>query len=98
MDPIKKAEWISALRSGNYEQGQRYLKREGDEGRSKYCCLGVLRELVQPGCDLYENEQSSVLNENHACGLSEDQQRSLARMNDFGDSFLTIASYIETNI
>lgn len=40
---VKKL-WISALRSGEYEQGQKML-RNGD----KFCCLGVL-------CDLYQKE------------------------------------------
>jgi hypothetical protein len=33
--------WIEALRSGQYEQGQNYL-RVG----SRYCCLGVLCEIA----------------------------------------------------
>src|ERR1044072_5739990 len=32
--------WIWALRSGNYKQGQAYLRR-GDQ----YCCLGVKAEI-----------------------------------------------------
>ena len=36
--------WIAALRSGNYKQGQQYLKTEDD-----YCCLGV-------ACDLFSEE------------------------------------------
>ena len=41
MKPEIKAQWLTALRSGDYQQGQNYL-RQGDQ----YCCLGVL-------CDLY---------------------------------------------
>lgn len=41
MKPDIKAQWLTALRSGDYRQGQGYL-RQGDQ----YCCLGVL-------CDLY---------------------------------------------
>lgn len=44
---IKKL-WVDALRSGEYEQGQEYLKREEESG-AKHCCLGVL-------CELYEEE------------------------------------------
>jgi hypothetical protein len=36
-----KARWLEALRSGKYEQGTTYLKN-GD----KYCCLGVLCDVV----------------------------------------------------
>jgi hypothetical protein len=45
-----KAEWVAALRSGRYNQGQsqlRYLQEE--DGSAKFCCLGVL-------CDLYARE------------------------------------------
>jgi len=41
MKPDIKQAWLTALRSGDYQQGQGYL-RQGDQ----YCCLGVL-------CDLY---------------------------------------------
>jgi len=36
-----KAQWIAALRSGEYAQGQ-YRLRQGD----RFCCLGVLCELA----------------------------------------------------
>jgi hypothetical protein len=42
MDPVVKAEWVAALRSGDYRQGKLALRTENAE----YCCLGVL-------CDLY---------------------------------------------
>lgn len=34
--------WIEALRSGEYKQGQRTLRRNG-----RYCCLGVLCEVAR---------------------------------------------------
>lgn len=41
-----KQQWVDALRSGQYQQGQAYLRNEDN----KYCCLGVLSELaVQAG-------------------------------------------------
>ena len=36
-----KAMWLTALRSGEYEQGQGYLNNDG-----KFCCLGVLCDLA----------------------------------------------------
>lgn len=36
-----KGNWVSALKSGDYTQGDGHLKR-GD----KYCCLGVLCDLA----------------------------------------------------
>ena len=43
MDPIVKAKWVAALRSGAYGQGTGQL-RDGNE----YCCLGVLCDLRGP--------------------------------------------------
>jgi hypothetical protein len=37
---MKAADWVKALRSGDYEQGQEYLCRGG-----RFCCLGVLCEI-----------------------------------------------------
>ena len=34
-------EWVAALRSGKYKQGQRYLRSCNDA----YCCLGVLLDI-----------------------------------------------------
>lgn len=44
-----KAQWIAALKSGDYQQGQSALKNFNDE-QPTYCCLGVL-------CDLYAQAQ-----------------------------------------
>lgn len=35
--------WIEALRSGQYQQGAGSLNREG-----RFCCLGVLCDLIDP--------------------------------------------------
>jgi hypothetical protein len=50
MDPALKAEWVRALRSGQYQQAKGYLVRKfrDDNGATSHCCLGVLcvlREL-----------------------------------------------------
>jgi hypothetical protein len=44
MNQQVKQKWISALLSGDYQQGKEALCEDG-----KYCCLGVL-------CDLYRKE------------------------------------------
>lgn len=41
MNPEIKAQWDAALRSGEYQQTQGWLRT--DEG---YCCLGVLTDLA----------------------------------------------------
>lgn len=51
MDPVIKAKWVSALRSGEYQQTQGKLKRvKADEYPVGFCCLGVL-------CDLHAKEK-----------------------------------------
>jgi hypothetical protein len=44
MDTKVKAEWVAALRSGGYKQGEGFL-RMGDS----YCCLGVLCDIAGSG-------------------------------------------------
>lgn len=41
--PEHKAKWLTALRSGDYKQGQNRLRTAQDE----YCCLGVLCEILK---------------------------------------------------
>lgn len=48
MNPYWKEKWLQALRSGEYEQGVDKLLDQG-----KYCCLGVL-------CDIVADEDSKV--------------------------------------
>ncbi len=43
MDPEIRAQWVAALRSGNYRQGKGTLRRDSD---GTFCCLGVLCELA----------------------------------------------------
>ena len=44
LDPEIKAKWLEALRSGKYEQGKGCLR----DHEGKYCCLGVLADIVDP--------------------------------------------------
>jgi hypothetical protein len=37
-----KAQWVKDLRSGQFEQGGGWLARTDDDGKVRYCCLGVL--------------------------------------------------------
>lgn len=43
MDKELKRKWIEALRSGKYQQGRQYLRCG-----NKFCCLGVLCDIVKP--------------------------------------------------
>lgn len=108
MNQQMKARWIAALRSGEYRQARRYLKKGGG-----FCCLGVLCDLVDPGgwsqALLCEGEvvawghrdgdtgcpSSDLLAE---VGLHTDSACHLANINDAGVSFDVIANYIEENL
>jgi hypothetical protein len=47
MNPDIKAQWVAALRSGEYIQGKGYLRRRiGTTDSYAYCCLGVLTDLA----------------------------------------------------
>ena len=93
MDKELRDRWVAALRSGRYKQGKWDL-RDGD----KFCCLGVLADLVDPegweGCswnDCFVYVPSTI--------LPEDKCRVLAVMNDHQSlSFSEIADYIERNL
>jgi hypothetical protein len=41
--------WIEELRSDRWVQGRNELRRECEGAPTRFCCLGVLCEIVQPG-------------------------------------------------
>lgn len=55
-----KQQWLDALRSGEYEQGEGELCTDND-GRLEYCCLGVLARVV--GFDPYRLENVADLSD-----------------------------------
>lgn len=98
-----RKQWVGALRSGKYEQGQGKLK--DDEGH--YCCLGVLADIA--GC-IWEksNHQWGSGGEYNVApdrardfvGLRNNQGEiegdlALWRQNDKGKTFAEIADIIE---
>lgn len=88
-----KEAWISALRSGDYEQGKVNLFFN-----NKYCCLGVLCQLnnVEVGIEkaVVENAYEWLMQL-----LTQDVVRNLWRMNDYhNNSFTEIADWIEENL
>lgn len=59
MDPLIKDEWLEALRSGRYQQGQGCLRSHtaGEErSQDKFCCLGVLADLIMEGDEWWTEE------------------------------------------
>lgn len=104
-----KAQWLEALRSGKYEQGQ-FMLRSGDD---KYCCLGVLCDISGQGqwkeegygarYSYWKGEESdqNVLPQfvSDFTNLSDAEEEMLIDKND-GDglSFKEIADWIEENV
>lgn len=46
MDANLKKKWLDALRSGEYEQGSDQLVMTFMDGQDKFCCLGVLADIM----------------------------------------------------
>lgn len=99
MKAALKKKWIAALRSGKYKQTQGTLVEDFGEGRT-YCCLGVLRNCVT-GKDRYNSAAGDTTLSRpflKRVGLTPDQQDEAATMNDDGESFLRIATWIGRNL
>ena len=103
MNPTVKAKWIAALRSGEYQQGQ-YALRTPD---NKFCCLGVLCDVVDPtkwGHDYsysYDGNWDDVLipsGLSSELGIGFATQDILSKKNDDGYSFNEIAEWVEENL
>ena len=52
--------WVKALRSGNYVQGQQLLFYENNYGKQLYCCLGVYCALAIPDIESNTNIQAQT--------------------------------------
>lgn len=103
--------WVRALRSGKYSQGQNTLRFK-DNKIDKFCCLGVACEIYSKkieklSCIKYTNGYYKYNTTDRylpskvarAFGLSTQQQKSLADLNDYsGLNFDEIADYVENNI
>ncbi len=100
-----KVKWVEALRSGKYRQGIGELRSRDD----KYCCLGVLCDIVAP-----ERWEVSATTGGYSIGTSgklcpvevaEIAQIDRAvthilamQKNDTGESFAAIADWLEQNL
>lgn len=109
MDKALKAQWVNALRSGEYRQARERLRQTG-----AYCCLGVLCTLV-PGVE-WEDDDAYVYEDGYRCdadgelpspvrasaGISKDEMGVLICMNDgkgmHAHSFSEIADWIEAHL
>lgn len=101
-----KERWIEALTSGRYEQGFGQLCEVGEDGERRYCCLGVLADIIDGGrwagatsvwWDGHCSQISTDLWESFGC--HPDAQQKLAQMNDTEFvAFSGIAKWIEENL
>lgn len=98
MDVELKEKWCQALESGDYKQGHDHLC---DDGR--YCCLGVLADIVDPeGWDHVEGRWSTHRGFRKMPSreflkrvkLHSTRANSLANYNDDGWSFAELAARI----
>ena len=103
-----KQKWIEALRSGRYHQGQGYLRsvfqdpdgNRGDPALDKYCCLGVLCDLVDPsgwdaGGSYYNKSYMPPRDILVEVGLRGEEASKLAEANDRWSTFGEIATLID---
>jgi hypothetical protein len=62
-DPEVKAKWVTALRSGNYKQGEGRLRSQSwigtGWGQPEFCCLGVLCDILKPSGWCLNNTEHS---------------------------------------
>ncbi len=107
---VIRKEWVKALRSGDYEQGEGQLVRDG-----KYCCLGVLCEIIgmKQSKHIIDGHKDFIyygteyqlappkamhavgLNDHHGSFSSSSDSIALTEANDAGESFEFIANIIE---
>ena len=102
-----KQRWIDALRSGQYLQGRGQLQADG-----KFCCLGVLCEVLgiaavtldqrvyYGGCDVGLPREAVQHTGIRNCTIVkiDGRSRPLPYHNDLGATFEQIAQAIETDL
>jgi hypothetical protein len=98
-----RRKWVEALRSGRYQKSTGTLNIRGG-----YCCLGVACDILDPEQTMHPWRQSAYPPNciRDAFGLSTTEglftgtggvHKSLASLNDGGNSFAEIADIIESN-
>lgn len=115
VEPLTRAEyveWIKALRSGEYNQGQGHLVT-----KDGYCCLGVLAKIKgtldrngmfmrNPNSLIYTDVYGHMIGYYLPMGYPGEEedvgyrldQNTLMQMNDEGSTFDEIAAFIEANM
>lgn len=98
MDPEIKAKWLTALRSGEFQQARNMLKNKS----GAMCCLGVLAHIQEPAYDMVGRFKSE-LPVKLAAGLFASEMLDLAHRNDGTggyqpQTFAEIADHIEKDL
>ena len=97
---LKKA-WVKALRSRKYVQGVGKL-RQREDGKTKYCCLGVFCDISGIGIDRSGENVAKKSGESYVPLnkiLGDTIVTELYTMNDSQrKSFREIADYIDKNL
>jgi len=104
MKPEIKAQWLAALRSGDYQQGRSLLHYE-----DQFCCLGVLCDLYAKDtgntwkrhgsvCTMHGLDGTLPLQVQEWAGLKYPNPMGLAGRNDNGATFEELAEVIEENL
>lgn len=104
-------QWMAALLSGDYDQACGFLRRDRYNSKDGFCCLGVACDLYSQLTgkgkwlnfsyrklfSLYGQNQGTFppIEMESDIGLTSNNSRRLANMNDRGESFKTIAQEIE---
>ena len=90
--------WIAALKSGQYEQGENFLCKN-----NKYCCLGVATKLVDYPINWYDKIPNPVVRDKYGltglCGgfnKTKNTRMYLDALNDDGTSFNELADLISS--
>lgn len=93
MKPAMKDKWVKALRSGKFEQCNSVLH----DGKTGYCCLGVLRHVADPKDKRSQNNDHAFLSRPQLkqFGLTDKVQIALADLNDDKVPFEVIAGLID---
>lgn len=109
MDKNIKEKWITALRSGNFKQGRGALRSQAEDGSERFCCLGVLCEVLEArrghsGGYLFQSTDGSLDIRDkmvpyrwfrEKLQTKKSLEYYVAKMNDTGSSFKEIADFIE---
>jgi len=93
----EKAQWLEALRSGNFKQGHSQLYNKETE---RYCCLGVLSMVIQGSCN-YEaiRDRGDDYRDPYAMkGSSDLWNRNDGQQGYHAHTFAEMADHIEVNI